>query len=56
LHLLSLPTQRDSDLVGAGIIGLCTALALADRGLRVYLIGDTRVGEASPAAAGILGA
>jgi len=42
-------------VVGCGIIGLCTSLALADRGLRVCLIGETRPGEASPAAAGILG-
>ncbi len=48
--------EADVTVVGAGIIGLCTALALADRGLSVYLIGETRSGEASPAAAGILGA
>ncbi len=48
--------EADVTVVGAGIIGLCTALALADRGLSVYLIGESRSGEASPAAAGILGA
>jgi glycine oxidase len=47
-------TAADVTVVGAGVIGLCAALALADRGLRVCLIGESRAGEASPAAAGIL--
>lgn len=46
----------DVAVVGTGIIGLCTALALADRELSVLLIGEPHPGEASPAAAGILGA
>ena len=37
-------------------MGLCTALALADTGLDVMLLGDARAGEASPAAGGILDA
>src|SRR5271170_7088057 len=45
----------DVVVVGVGVVGLSSALALADRGLRVYLIGEPRLGEASPAAAGILG-
>lgn len=53
---MSTAGEADVTVIGAGIIGLCAALALADRGLSVYLIGETRSGEASPAAAGILGA
>jgi glycine oxidase len=41
-------------VVGAGVIGLTTAVALAERGLSVTLIGEHRVGEASTAAAGML--
>src|SRR4051812_821277 len=41
-------------VVGAGLVGLAATLALADRGLRVLLVNDTRRGEASPAAAGML--
>ena len=44
----------DVVVVGAGLIGLAATLALADRGLRVLLVNDTRRGEASPAAAGML--
>jgi glycine oxidase len=47
--------SADAIVVGAGIVGLCSALGLSDRGLRVCLIGEARPGEASPAAAGILG-
>jgi glycine oxidase len=46
----------DIAVIGAGIVGLCSAIALADEGLDVALIGDTRTGEASPTAAGILDA
>jgi len=41
-------------VVGAGLIGLATAVALAERGVSVTLIGQHRAGEASPAAAGML--
>src|SRR5688572_25358165 len=44
----------DTIIVGAGVIGLCVAEALARRGLSVALIGEHRVGEASRAAAGML--
>ncbi len=41
-------------VVGGGLIGLASALALAERGLTVSLLGERRPGEASPAAAGML--
>ncbi|HMF87223.1 MAG TPA: FAD-dependent oxidoreductase [Gemmatimonadaceae bacterium] len=41
-------------VVGAGLIGLTAAAALAERGVSVTLIGEHRPGEASPAAAGML--
>ena len=41
-------------VVGAGLAGLTTALAVADRGASVLLLADVRRGEASPAAAGAL--
>lgn len=44
----------DVTVVGAGIIGLTTAAAVARRGLTVALIGDERRGEASSAAGGML--
>jgi glycine oxidase len=44
----------DVVVIGAGLVGLCTALACADRGLEVVLLVDVRPGEASPSAAGIL--
>ena len=44
----------DVRIAGAGIIGLATAAAAAQRGLTVLLIGDQRAGEASSAAAGML--
>lgn len=44
----------DVVVVGAGLVGLATTLALADRGVTVLLVNDTRRGEASPAAAGML--
>lgn len=44
----------DVTIVGAGVIGLATAVAAARRGLSVLVIGDQRPGEASMAAAGML--
>ncbi len=44
----------DVTVVGAGVIGLTTAVAAARRGLSVRVIGDQRPGEASSAAAGML--
>jgi glycine oxidase len=41
-------------VVGAGVIGLTAAVALAERGIAVTLIGRQMPGEASPAAAGML--
>ncbi|HEY0529808.1 MAG TPA: FAD-dependent oxidoreductase [Gemmatimonadaceae bacterium] len=41
-------------VVGGGLVGLCAALALADRKLKVTLVAEHRPGEASPAAAGML--
>jgi glycine oxidase len=41
-------------VVGGGLIGLATAAALAERQVSVTLIAEKRVGEASPAAAGML--
>ena len=46
--------QGDVIVVGAGLIGLACAAALADRGVRVSLLADIRRGEASAAAAGML--
>jgi glycine oxidase ThiO len=45
---------RDVTIVGAGIIGLATAIAASRRGMTVLLVGDQRAGEASSAAAGML--
>ena len=42
-------------VVGGGIIGLCAALAAADRRLRVTVADDARPGAASRASAGMLG-
>ncbi len=47
-------TEADVIVVGAGLVGLATAVAAADLGLDVMLFVDTRRGEASPAAAGML--
>lgn len=41
-------------VVGSGLIGLTAAVALAERGVSVTMIGQHRVGAASPAAAGML--
>ena len=44
----------DVAVIGGGVIGLSTALALADAGAKVSLVGDDRPGAASGAAAGLL--
>lgn len=44
----------DAVIVGAGLIGLATAAAIAEQGLNVHLLGESRPGEASMAAAGLL--
>jgi glycine oxidase len=41
-------------VIGYGLIALCSAAAIAERGMKVTLIGEIREGEASPAAAGML--
>jgi glycine oxidase len=41
-------------VVGRGLIGLASAVALAERGVSCTLIGASQPGEASPAAAGML--
>lgn len=46
--------KTDVVVVGAGVIGLCSATAIARRGLDVLLVGESRRGEASSAAAGML--
>jgi len=44
----------DVIVVGGGIIGLCSATAIAASGFSVVIVGERRSGEASPAAAGML--
>jgi glycine oxidase len=46
--------MHDAVIVGAGLVGLASAAALAARGASVLLLYDNRRGEASPAAAGML--
>jgi glycine oxidase len=46
--------QHDAIVIGAGVIGLASATAIASRGLSVLIIGQSRPGEASPASAGML--
>ncbi len=48
--------MRIADVVvlGGGLIGLAVAADAATRGATVLLVGETRVGEASPAGAGML--
>ena len=44
----------DTIVIGAGVIGLCIARALSQKGLSVALVSDHRKGSASRAAAGML--
>lgn len=46
--------SADAIVIGAGVMGLCTATALSKRGVRAMVIGESRPGEASSAAAGML--
>ena len=46
--------SSDTVVVGGGLIGLCTAAALAKRGLTATLVSEPRPGQASSAAAGML--
>src|SRR5438552_12054232 len=48
------PRISDVLVIGGGVIGLSSALALAERGLSVRLVSKARRGEASPAAGGLL--
>ena len=48
------PHSADAIVVGAGLVGLAVAQALADSGADVLLLAADRPGEASPAAAGLL--
>lgn len=41
-------------IVGTGIVGLSTAVHLAEKGVRVTIVGTSHAGEASTAAAGML--
>ena len=47
-------SKTDVIVIGGGLIGLASALALAKRGVRTRVVGEHRSGEASPAAAGML--
>jgi len=49
-----LSRTADTVVVGAGVVGLCIANALARKGRIVALVGEHRAGEASRAAAGML--
>lgn len=48
------PRTRDVVIVGDGIVGLTSAIALATRGIASLVVGAPRAGAASAAAAGLL--
>ena len=50
------PSRSSADVlvIGCGLIGLACAAAAAERGFRVRIVGEPRVGAASIAAAGLL--
>ncbi|MFL5441466.1 MAG: FAD-dependent oxidoreductase, partial [Myxococcales bacterium] len=50
----SSPDAPDVLVVGCGLIGLACAVAAAERGLTVRVVGEPRLGAASLAAAGLL--
>lgn len=49
-----MPLNDEVIIVGAGLVGLAAAAALAERGVSCTVIGTSKPGEASPAAAGML--
>ena len=50
----SVTRAADALVVGGGLVGLACAAAMSERGLRVTVLTHVRLGEASPAAAGVL--
>ncbi|HJU89943.1 MAG TPA: FAD-dependent oxidoreductase [Gemmatimonadaceae bacterium] len=48
------PDAADVVVIGGGLVGLCCALALGERGTSVIILDRHLPGEASPAAAGLL--
>jgi glycine oxidase len=44
----------DVVVVGGGLVGLASALAMADRGIQILLVDDDRPGQASRASGGVL--
>ena len=46
--------RADTIVIGGGVVGLCTARAIATRGRSVVVVSEHRPGEASRAAAGML--
>lgn len=48
------PATTDVLIIGGGLVGLCCAIALGERGVEVIILTRRLPGEASPAAAGIL--
>lgn len=54
MSITSSSETADVLVIGCGLIGLACAAAAAERGLRVHMVGEPRVGAASLAAAGLL--
>jgi glycine oxidase len=48
------PRSHDVVVIGGGLVGLASALAMADQGIRVAVIDDGRPGQASRASGGVL--
>src|SRR5829696_4961687 len=51
---MSSANSPDLLVIGAGLIGLASAIAAAERGFRVAVVAERIDGESSPAAAGLL--